>query len=114
MHQNSSDLPWILDFVSLCQDLVLFWLENFAPFIDIFYKTKQIPMLYLTDKSAAIAQCCFELVELFGKCWGLCPRSEKYFDHWKEEYILEGDFCNRDLIPNNGFGSSITNLFGQK
>jgi hypothetical protein len=37
--------------------------------------------------------CCYELVELLGKTWGLCVRARTFFAHFKSEYIKDGPFA---------------------
>ena len=65
------------------------------------------------DLPAAISQCCFELVEILGKIWGQCPRTQILIDTYKNEYTFTGPFANLNTVSEHGLSSSLTNVFGE-
>jgi len=83
MSIEPSDLPGIVEFVRLCFELLLTWMEVFTKYQEAFKESQQNPHLFCVDLPAAISMCCFELVELLGKTWGLCVRARTFFTHFK-------------------------------
>ena len=67
---NSNDLTGIAEFLRLCFELCLTWMEIFPHYSDAFKDSQQTPMLFCVDLPAAISQCCYELSEIMGKIWG--------------------------------------------
>lgn len=62
-------------------------MEVIPHYQDAFRECKQYPLLYCVDLPGAISQCCYELVELFGKIWGQCPRTKVFIETYKNEYL---------------------------
>ena len=110
---NASDLPGIAEFLRVVFELILTWMEVFPRYLDSFHECQTNPLLFCADLPAAISQCGFELVELLGKIWGLCPRARNLFSTFKAEYIHPGNFARQDKITENGLGMSLTNIFGE-
>ena len=109
---SKEDLPGITEFLRLCFQLVLTWMEIFPLYSDAFRECVSTPLLFCVDLPAAISQCCYELTELLGKIWGQNIRCTEFFADFKDCYITEGSFARQDKIAENGFGMSLTNIFG--
>ena len=76
---NASDLPGIIEFLRVVFELILTWMEVFPRYLETFGECQTNPLLFCADLPAAISMCGFELVELLGKIWGLCPRARNLF-----------------------------------
>ena len=88
-------------------------MEVFPNYAQAYEECQQAPLLFCCDLPAAISQCCFELVEILGKIWGQCRRTQNYFTTFKGQYVRRGQFARADKVENDGFCMSLTNLFGE-
>lgn len=72
-----------MEFVRICFQLALCWMEEFPKYAEAYRECQQNPLLFCVDLPAAISCCCFELVEPIGKMFGLCQRARNYFAIYK-------------------------------
>ena len=63
-------------------------------------------------KSEAISLCCYEVSNIFGKLFGICRRVKNFYLKYKQDYIYEGIFFQREKIAENGMLASLINKFG--
>jgi len=70
------------------------------------------PNLINVDISAAISLCCYEVSNILGKMFGICKRVKNFYLKYKQDYIFEGVFYQREKAAENGILASLINKFG--
>ena len=110
---DEADLPGIMEFVRLCFQLFLTWMEEFPKYSEAYKECQQYPLLFCVDLPAAISQCCFELVEPLGKVFGMCARARNLFVHFRSQFIRDGVFSRQEKVRDDGFAMSLINVFGE-
>ena len=70
--------------------MCLKWIEIFPQYIQAFKNTR-MHHIFLVDLDAAISSCAFEIFDMIHKCFGHCPRANKFFGYFKESINYQSE-----------------------
>ena len=113
---STQELPAYYEFMSHVFMVIQLWLKEFPTKLYKSYQwSKKHPKLYLVDFDTALAKCGFELIEILGKCFGLCSRCLSLYKHFGTAYYFQGQVEAVPYFPERGFGFmySLMNMFGE-
>lgn len=101
-------LPKIDIFIKAVMRLIVTWLVKIPKMTKTLEEIEAVPLLFIVDPSAAIVECCYELMETLGKFFGADMRALRFFSFYDVDQVDPFQIANEVKMSGSAiFTSSV-------